>query len=645
MVIKSVKYIFNYISGFELSYKYNMNKKNNKKNILKRKIHKKSDSKLEKNKISFNKEKIIELDYHSSNYNKCNNISIVDLANKLSIKSSYLITYLNRLGKNLKINGTIDNKTSNLIIRDLGYKFLNQNTTSKKKYLYESKNNKIKIKKIKRAPVVTIMGHVDHGKTSLLDYIRKTKLVKYESGGITQHIGAYSVKTKYGDVTFLDTPGHEAFAAMRSRGTKSTDIVVLLIAADDGVMPQTKESINHAKLASVPIIIAINKIDKQEYDIKKIKQDIIKHGLITEEYGGKIPILYISVKNGYGIDSLLEEISLQSELIDLESPINVPAKGVIIEGKLDKGRGPLITILLKSGTLNKGDTIISGSSFGKVRAMFNEYGKIVDKAYPSNPVEIQGLIEIPKSGDEFSVIENERKAKEIALLNKNNLRNSKLLCQKINKKDLILNKIGTDFKKKLNLIIKTDSNGSNEALCNSINKLFDNKKDISLKIVHSGVGDISESDINLAVVSKAIVIGFNINIDINIKKISLNKNIEILNYKVIYEVIDHIKYKILNFKSVKKDYEAIGVAEIRELYLSSKIGKIGGCMVINGTIKKDLSAKQLRKNKIYWEGKISSLKRFKKDVKEVKKGFECGISLTNQKDLKIGDIIEVFDKK
>jgi translation initiation factor IF-2 len=487
------------------------------------------------------------------------------------------------------------------------------------------------------------MGHVDHGKTSLLDYIRRTKVASGEAGGITQHIGAYHVETNRGVITFLDTPGHEAFSAMRARGAKATDIVILVVAADDGVMPQTKEAIAHAKAAGVPIVVAMNKIDKPEASPDRVKQDLSANEVIIEEYGGDVPLIGVSARTGQGIDELLENVLLQAEVLDLKAPKDGPAKGMVIEARLDKGKGPVATVLVQSGTLRRGDVILAGAAFGRVRAMLDEAGRPIEEAGPSIPVEIQGLQDVPAAGEEVNVLSDERKAREIALFRQGKFRDTKLARQQSAKLENLFSNMGAEGAKTLALIIKADVQGSQEALSQSLVKL--STDEVKVQVVHQAVGGITESDVNLAVASKAVVIGFNVRADQSAKRLAEGNGIDIRYYNIIYDAVDELKAAMAGMLSPDRKEEILGLVQIREIFKVSKVGNIAGCMVIEGTIKRGSQIRLLRDNTVVWTGELDTLRRFKDDVREVKEGFECGLSLKNYDDIKVGDQLEAFEIK
>ena len=492
-----------------------------------------------------------------------------------------------------------------------------------------------------RAPVVTVMGHVDHGKTSLLDYIRRTRVASGEAGGITQHIGAYHVETARGMVTFLDTPGHEAFTAMRARGAKATDIVILVVAADDGVMPQTREAIHHAKAAGVPIVVAVNKIDKPDANPERVKQELVAEQVVPEEYGGDAPFISVSAKTGVGIDELLENVLLQAEVLELKAPKDAPAKGLIIEARLDKGRGPVATMLVQSGTLRQGDVVLSGQVFGRVRAMLDENGKTIKEAGPSIPVEILGLSDVPAAGQDAVVLTDERKAREIALFRQGKFRDVKLANKQAANLENILDQMTEAEVKSLALIIKADVQGSQEALVQSLQKL--STDEVRVNVIHGAVGAISESDINLAHASKAVIIGFNTRADAGARKAAESVGVDIRYYNIIYDAVDDVKAALSGMLSPEKREEITGLVEIRQVFRATKIGTIAGCYVLEGVIKRSSRARLLRNNVVVWDGELESLKRFKDDVKEVRAGFECGLSLKNYNAYEEGDQLETYD--
>jgi translation initiation factor IF-2 len=493
-----------------------------------------------------------------------------------------------------------------------------------------------------RAPVVTVMGHVDHGKTSLLDYIRTTRVAAGEAGGITQHIGAYHVQTPRGMITFLDTPGHAAFTAMRARGAKATDIVILVVAADDGVMPQTKEAIHHAKAAGVPIVVAMNKIDKPEANPERVKSELVAEQVVPEDFGGDSPFVAVSAKTGQGIDDLLEQVLLQAEVLELKAPTEAMAKGLVIEAQLDKGRGPVATVLVQSGTLKKGDVVLAGSSYGRVRAMLDENGKSTDEAGPSIPVEIQGLTEVPQAGDDFMVMADERRAREIATFRQGKYRDVKLSKQQAAKLENMFEQMGVGAQT-LSLIVKADVQGSQEALATSLAKL--STDEVRVQIVHAAVGGISESDVNLAIASKAVIVGFNVRADANARKLAEGNGVDIRYYNIIYDAVDEIKAAMTGMLAPEQKEEVIGTAEIRTVFVASKIGTVAGSMITAGRVTRNARFRLLRDNVVIYTGEIDSLKRMKDDVREVAEGFECGIKLKNVTDIKEGDQLEFFEVK
>jgi len=567
-------------------------------------------------------------------------ITVGDLAHKMAVKAAEVIKHLMKLGQMVTINQVLDQETAMILVEELGHKAIAAKLDDPEAFLDESVEEQAEA--LPRAPVVTVMGHVDHGKTSLLDYIRRAKVASGEAGGITQHIGAYSVKTDRGMVTFLDTPGHEAFTAMRARGAKATDIVILVVAADDGVMPQTKEAIHHAKAAGVPLVVAVNKIDKPEANPERVKQELVAEEVVPEEYGGDVPFVPVSAKTGQGIDDLLENVLLQAEILELTAPVDAPAKGIVIEARLDKGRGPVATILVQSGTLNRGDTVLAGVSYGRVRAMLNENGKPINSAGPSIPVEIQGLTEVPAAGDEVIAIADERKAREIALFRQGKFREVKLARQQAAKLESMFENMG-EGSQNLPLIIKTDVQGSQEALVQSLLKL--STDEVRVQVVHAAVGGISESDVNLAIASNAVIIGFNVRAEQSAKKLAEGNGIDVRYYNIIYDAIDDVRNAMSGMLAPEQREEIIGSVDIREVFTISKVGNIAGCMVTDGVVRRDSQVRLLRNNVVIWTGAIESLRRFKDDVKEVKAGFDCGITLKGSIDIEVGDQLEVFEIK
>ncbi|ABC36795.1 translation initiation factor IF-2 [Burkholderia thailandensis] len=567
-------------------------------------------------------------------------ISVADLAHKMAIKASEVIKVMMKMGQMVTINQVLDQETAMIVVEELGHRALAAKLDDPEALLVEGEIGS-DAEQLPRPPVVTVMGHVDHGKTSLLDYIRRAKVAAGEAGGITQHIGAYHVETPRGVVTFLDTPGHEAFTAMRARGAKATDIVILVVAADDGVMPQTKEAISHAKAGGVPIVVAINKIDKPEANPDRVKQELVAEGVVPEEYGGDSPFVPVSAKTGVGIDDLLENVLLQAEVLELKAPVESPAKGIVIEAKLDKGKGPVATVLVQSGTLNRGDVVLAGTAYGRVRAMLDENGKPTKEAGPSIPVEIQGLSEVPGAGEEVIVLPDERKAREIALFRQGKFRDVKLAKQQAAKLESMLEQMGEGEVQNLPLIIKADVQGSQEALVQSLLKLSTNE--VRVQIVHSAVGGISESDVNLATASKAVIIGFNTRADAQARKLAEANGIDIRYYNIIYDAVDEVKAAMSGMLAPEKREVVTGMVEVRQVFKVPKVGAVAGCMVTDGVVKRSSSVRVLRNNVVIFTGELDSLKRFKDDVKEVKQGFECGMSIKNFNDIVEGDQFEVFE--
>ena len=566
-------------------------------------------------------------------------ISVADLAHKMSIKAGEVIKHLMQLGQMVTINQVLDQETAMIVVEELGHKAIAAKLDDPEAFLDEDAPHE-DVQPMPRAPVVTVMGHVDHGKTSLLDYIRRAKVASGEAGGITQHIGAYHVQTERGMVTFLDTPGHEAFTAMRARGAKATDIVILVVAADDGVMPQTKEAIHHAKAAGVPIVVAVNKIDKPEANPERVKQELVVEEVVPEEYGGEVPFISVSAKTGQGIDTLLENVLLQAEVLELKAAIDAPAKGIVIESRLDKGRGPVATILVQSGTLRRGDVVLAGASYGRVRAMLDENGKPIQSAGPSIPVEIQGLTEVPAAGDEVMSLADERRAREIALFRQGKFRDVKLARQQAAKLESMFENIA-EGSQTLSLIVKTDVQGSQEALVQSLVKL--STEEVRIQVVHAAVGGISESDVNLAIASGAVMIGFNVRADASSKKLAEANGVDIRYYNIIYDAVDEVKLAMSGMLAPEKREEIVGMVEIREVYTISRIGTVAGCMVTDGLVRRDSQVRLLRNNVVHWSGHMESLRRFKDDVREVKSGFDCGITLRGNNDLEVGDQLEIFE--
>ena len=566
-------------------------------------------------------------------------ITLGDLAHKMAVKAAEVIKVMMKMGTMVTINQVLDQETAMIVVQEMGHVAKPAKLDDPESFLAESAIPEASLES--RPAVVTVMGHVDHGKTSLLDAIRKARVAVGEAGGITQHIGAYHVETPRGVITFLDTPGHEAFTAMRARGSQITDIVVLVVAADDGVMPQTIEAVNHAKAAKVPIVVAVNKIDKPEANPQRVKQELLAHEVVSEEFGGETQFVEVSAKSGQGIDRLLESIQLQSEVLELKAPVNAPAKGVVIESRLDKGRGPVATILVKSGTLRKGDVVLAGAVYGRVRAMNDENGKAVSEAGPAIPVEIQGLSDVPRAGDDIVVLGDERKAREIALFRQGKFRDVKLAKQQAAKLENVFDQLGEGAAKTLALIIKADVQGSYEGLAHALAKL--STDEVKVNIIHTGVGGITESDINLALASKAVVIGFNARADAAARKLAEHSGVDIRYYNVIYDAVDEVKAAITGMLAPERKESVLGLVEIRNVFKISKVGTVAGCMVTEGLVRRGSSVRLLRGGVVVHTGELDSLKRFKEDVREVKAGFECGLSLRNFNDVQVGDQLEVFE--
>ena len=564
-------------------------------------------------------------------------MTVAELANQMALKHTDLITKMMSLGVMATVNQSLDQDTAVLITEELGHKPI---------IVQDSEDEIAPLQKIKitdgksRAPIVTIMGHVDHGKTSLLDYIRKSKITESESGGITQHIGAYRVKTNNGEIAFLDTPGHAAFTSMRARGAKVTDIVILVVSADDGVMPQTKEAIEHAKAAGVPIIIAINKIDKENADQEKVKNDLAANNVVPEEWGGDTIFVPISALTGEGIDALLDSVVLQAEILELKADDNGPATGVVIESSLDKGKGPVATVLIQNGVLKQKDFVLVGQTFGRVRALFNEYNKPVKIAGPSTPVVLTGLSATPNVGDQLISTDDERKVKDIASSRE---KKQKEIEMQSKQKNFSIESFGNDANKKIiNYLVKTDVQGSCEAIVNSLNTI--DNPDVGLEVIYSGVGGITESDINLAISAGAHIIGFNVRADSKAKKLIEIHDLQLKYFSIIYDLIDNVKYDLSGELEPEIKEEIIGIATVKDVFRSSKLGAIAGSIVSEGTIQKDQPIRVLRDNTVIYEGELESLRRFKEDVKEVKSGTECGIGVKDYNDIKSGDQIEVYKR-
>lgn len=567
-------------------------------------------------------------------------ISVSDLAHKMSVKATEVIKTLMKMGQMVTINQMLDQDTAMIVVEEMGHKAIAAKPDDPEAILGELAE-KQDYEALPRPPVVTIMGHVDHGKTSLLDYIRRAKVAAGEAGGITQHIGAYHVKTPRGIVTFLDTPGHEAFTAMRARGAQATDIVILVVAADDGVMPQTKEAISHARAAGVPLVVAINKIDKPEANPERVKQELVANDVMPEEWGGDVPFCPVSAKTGQGVDELLENVLLQAEMLELKAPVEGPARGLVIESRLDKGRGPVASILVQSGTLHRGDIVLVGAEFGRVRAMINELGKAQNTAGPSIPVEIQGLSGVPHAGDEVIVLNDERKAREIALFRQGKYRDVKLAKAHATNLANLFADVGEGEVKTLPLIIKADVQGSQEALIHALTKLSNDE--VRVSVVHAAVGGISESDVNLASASKAVIIGFNVRADALARKLAETEGIDIRYYNIIYDAVDDVKAALGGMLSPEKRETPLGLVEIRQIIRVPKVGNIAGCRVLEGLIRRSAQVRLLRDNVVVWTGELASLKHFKDDVREVKAGMECGLSLKGYDDIRELDQLEVFE--
>jgi translation initiation factor IF-2 len=566
-------------------------------------------------------------------------ISVADLAHKMSVKGAEVVKTLMKMGQMVTINQVLDQETAMIVVEEMGHKAYAAKLDDPEAFLEETSEEQ-EVAASPRPPVVTIMGHVDHGKTSLLDTIRRTKVAAGEAGGITQHIGAYHVDTPRGVITFLDTPGHEAFTAMRARGANATDIVILVVAADDGVMPQTKEAIAHAKAAQVPIVVAINKIDKPEANPDRVRNELVAEEVVPEEFGGDSPFIPVSAKTGEGIDNLLENVLLQAEVLELTAPVDAPAKGLVIEARIDRGRGPVATVLVQAGTLRKGDIVLAGSSFGRIRAMLDETGRNINEAGPSIPAEILGLTEVPSAGDEMLVLGDERKAREIALFRQGKFRDVRLAKQQAAKLENLFENMGEGVKT-LALIIKADVQGSQEALSASMLKL--STEEVRVAVVHSGVGAITETDINLAIASKAVIIGFNVRADQTSRKLAEANGVDLRYYNIIYDAVDEVKNAMQGMLAPERRENTLGMVEIRQVFKVSKLGNIAGCMVLEGIVRRDAQIRLIRQNVVIWTGHLDSLKRFKDDAKEVREGFECGLTLKGYDDIQEGDQLEVFE--
>ncbi|MHC8404244.1 MULTISPECIES: translation initiation factor IF-2 [unclassified Pseudomonas] len=567
-------------------------------------------------------------------------ISVGDLANQMSVKAAEIIKFMFKLGTPATINQVLDQETAQLVAEELGHKVTLVSDTALEDSLAESL--KFEGETFSRAPVVTVMGHVDHGKTSLLDYIRRAKVAAGEAGGITQHIGAYHVETERGMVTFLDTPGHAAFTAMRARGAKATDIVILVVAADDGVMPQTIEAVQHAKAAGVPLVVAVNKIDKPGADLDRIRSELSVHGVTSEEWGGDTPFVSVSAKVGTGVDELLEAVLLQAEVLELKATPSAPGRGVVVESRLDKGRGPVATVLVQDGTLRQGDMVLVGSNYGRVRAMLDENGKPIKEAGPSIPVEILGLDGTPDAGDEMSVLSDEKKAREVALFRQGKFREVKLARAHAGKLENIFENMGQAEKKTLNIVLKSDVRGSLEALNGALNGLGNDE--VQVRVVGGGVGGITESDANLALASNAVLFGFNVRADAGARKIVEQEGLDMRYYNVIYDIIEDVKKALTGMLGSDVRENILGIAEVRDVFRSPKFGAIAGCMVIEGVVHRNRPIRVLREDIVIFEGELESLRRFKDDAAEVRAGMECGIGVKSYNDVKPGDKIEVYEK-
>ena len=567
-------------------------------------------------------------------------ITVGELAQQMSVKAAEVIKFMFKLGTPATINQVLDQETAQLVAEELGHKVTLISDTALEDSLAESL--KFEGEAVARAPVVTVMGHVDHGKTSLLDYIRRAKVAAGEAGGITQHIGAYHVETERGMVTFLDTPGHAAFTAMRARGAKATDIVILVVAADDGVMPQTIEAVQHAQAAGVPLVVAVNKIDKPGADLDRIRSELATHGVTPEDWGGDTPFVPVSAKMGTGVDDLLEAVLLQAEVLELTAMPSAPGRGVVVESRLDKGRGPVATVLVQDGTLRQGDMVLVGSNYGRVRAMLDENGKPIKEAGPAIPVEILGLDGTPDAGDEMSVVADEKKAREVALFRQGKFREVKLARAHAGKLENIFESMGQEEKKTLNIVLKSDVRGSLEALQGALNGLGNDE--VQVRVVGGGVGGITESDANLALASNAVLFGFNVRADAGARKIVEQEGLDMRYYNVIYDIIEDVKKALTGMLGSDVRENILGIAEVRDVFRSPKFGAIAGCMVIEGVVHRNRPIRVLREDIVIFEGELESLRRFKDDASEVRAGMECGIGVKSYNDVKVGDKIEVFEK-
>ena len=585
-------------------------------------------------------QQVVQQEFRALEISVPETITVAELAHKMAVKASELIKVLMKMGQMVTINQPLDQDTAMIVVEEMGHTAKIAALDDPEAFSEEDAAQYTG-ELLPRAPVVTVMGHVDHGKTSLLDYIRRTKVATGEAGGITQHIGAYHVQTPRGIVTFLDTPGHEAFTAMRARGAKSTDIVILVCASDDGVMPQTREAIKHAKAAGVPIVVALTKADKPDANPEKVKQELVAEQVVPEEYGGDSPFVAVSSKTGMGIDELLEHVLLQAEVMELKAPADAAAKGLVIEAQLDKGRGPVATVLVQSGTLKVGDIVLAGQTYGRVRAMLDEDGKTAKEAGPSIPVEIQGLSDVPQAGDDFMVMLDERRAREVATYRAGKFRNTKLAKQQAAKLENMFSDMTAGDVQTLSLIIKADMQGSQEALAASLLKL--STDEIKVQVVYSGVGGISESDVNLALASKAIIIGFNVRADVQARKTAEGNDVDTRYYNIIYDAVEEVKAAMSGMLAPEQREEIIGLAEIRTVFVATKIGTVAGSYILQGHVTRHAHFRLLRDSVVIYTGEIESLRRMKDDVKEVKEGFECGIKLKNYNDIREGDQLEVFE--
>ncbi|KAB0548238.1 translation initiation factor IF-2 [Pseudomonas argentinensis] len=567
-------------------------------------------------------------------------ITVGDLAQQMSVKAAEIIKFMFKLGTPATINQVLDQETAQLVAEELGHKVTLVSDTALEDSLAESL--KFEGEEFARAPVVTVMGHVDHGKTSLLDYIRRAKVASGEAGGITQHIGAYHVETERGMVTFLDTPGHAAFTAMRARGAKATDIVILVVAADDGVMPQTVEAVQHAVAAGVPLVVAVNKIDKPGADLDRIRSELSVHGVTSEEWGGDTPFVPVSAKVGTGVDELLEAVLLQAEVLELKATPSAPGRGVVVESRLDKGRGPVATVLVQDGTLRQGDMVLVGSNYGRIRAMLDENGKPIKEAGPAIPVEILGLDGTPEAGDDMTVVADEKKAREVALFRQGKFREVKLARAHAGKLENIFENMGQEEKKTLNIVLKSDVRGSLEALQGSLSSLGNDE--VQVRVVGGGVGGITESDANLALASNAVLFGFNVRADAGARKIVEAEGLDMRYYNVIYDIIEDVKKALTGMLGSDVRENILGIAEVRDVFRSPKFGAVAGCMVVEGTVYRNRPIRVLRDDVVIFEGELESLRRFKDDMAEVRNGMECGIAVKSYNDVKVGDKIEVFEK-